>query len=206
MSLRKNPPLPKAPFGLLLVEGGDERAVYAAVLGPAAWANLRCWYGDGRDDLPALATLAAADPNARFARAVGVVLDVEQGVTRALVIAGKALAAFGGVGAPAHASFVNNSPALGAFLAPDGVSHASIETLCRQAVRDARFAACVDALVGRAGSPHVLAAGAAKGWLQAYLGMLAEPGLRFHQAFSAPGGIDPAHAVFDPLRQFLLAL
>jgi hypothetical protein len=36
--------------------------------------------------------------------------------------------------------------------------------------------------------------------------MLANPALRFHQAFSATGGIDPMHAAFDPLRTFLAGL
>lgn len=45
-----------------------------------------------------------------------------------------------------------------------------------------------------------------KGWLRAYLGMLPDPSLRFHQAFTTLGGIDPGHAAFDPLRTFLLAL
>ena len=51
-----------------------------------------------------------------------------------------------------------------------------------------------------------LQARADKGWLRAYLGMTADPNLRFYQAFTAPDGIDPAHPAFDPLRAFLLAL
>ncbi len=69
------------------------------------------------------------------------------------------------------------------------------------------LAACVDALVGCAKHPHAsqrnAQVAADKGWLKAYLSMLADPTLRFHQAFSAAGGIDPAHAAFDTLRSFL---
>ena len=45
-----------------------------------------------------------------------------------------------------------------------------------------------------------------KGWLRSYLGMTGDPSLRFHQAFTSPDGIDPAHAAFDGLRAFLRAL
>jgi hypothetical protein len=89
---------------------------------------------------------------------------------------------------------------------PDGASDGSIETLCRKAVRNASLAACVDALVSCAGSPHTNQARGDKGWIKAYLGMLPDPSLRFHQAFSSADGIDPTHAAFDSLRRFLLAL
>jgi hypothetical protein len=45
-----------------------------------------------------------------------------------------------------------------------------------------------------------------KGWLRAYLGMLAEPDRRFHQALDHSHGIDPSHAAFAPLRDFVLRL
>lgn len=45
-----------------------------------------------------------------------------------------------------------------------------------------------------------------KGWLRAYLGMMLEPDLRFHQAFEHPQGIDAAHAAFAELRTFVLSL
>ena len=48
MSPRPNPPMPAQPFGLLLVEGGDEEAVCKAVVGPA-WAGLCCWNAQGRE-------------------------------------------------------------------------------------------------------------------------------------------------------------
>jgi hypothetical protein len=206
VSRRVNPSFPAAPFGLLLVEGGDERAVCEAVVSGTRWADLRCWYGSGRDDLPNLARLAALDPNSQYARAVGVVLDVEDDPARALALAASALAAFGASGAPVHGVLAGSPRPLGAFFAPDGTSPGSIETLCRQAIRDSRLATCVDALVACAGSPHALPARADKGWLRAYLGMLPDPNLRFHQAFSTADGIDPAHAVFEPLRRFLLAI
>ncbi len=206
MSRRPNPPFPAAPFGLLLVEGGDERAVCEAVIGAGAWANLHCWCASGQSDLPALGVLAAVDPNARFIRSVGVVLDVEDDLAHATAIAAKTLNPFGGSGAPSHGALSTGPRPLGAFLVPDGVSNGSIETLCRKAVRDPTLAACVDALVSCAGSPHTNQARADKGWLKAYLGMLPDPTLRFHQSFSTVDGIDPAHAAFDPLRRFLLAL
>lgn len=118
MSRRTNPPFPSAPFGLLLVEGGDERAVCEALVGAKEWAGLHCWYGSGRDDLPALAQLAAADPNARFARAVGVLLDVENDRERALAIAAATLAAFGATGAPTHGVLSGSPRPLGAFSHP----------------------------------------------------------------------------------------
>lgn len=206
MSRRPNPPFSPAPFGLLLVEGGDERAVCEAVAGAGAWAHLRCWCASGQTDLPALGALAAADPNARFIRSVGVVLDIEDDLAKASAIAAKTLAAFGGSGAPSHGSLSAGPRPIGAFLVPDGANNGSIETLCRKAVRNATLAACVDALVSCAGSPHTNQARGDKGWLKAYLGMLPDSSLRFHQSFAIADGIDPAHASFDPLRRFLLAL
>ena len=206
MSRHPNPPFPAAPFGLLLVEGGDERAVCEAVAGAGAWSNLRCWCATGQSALPALAGLAVRAPNADRIRSVGVVLDIEDDLLNASAIAAQTLAAFGGSGAPPHAAFSAGPPRLGAFLVPDGASNGSIETLCRRAVRNASLAACVDALVSCASSPHTNQARADKGWLKAYLGMLPDPSIRFHQSFSIADGIDPTHAAFDPLRRFLLAL
>lgn len=206
MSRRPNPPLPAAPFGLLLVEGGDERAVCEAVAGASSWAGLHCWCASGQSDLPALGALAAADPNARHIRSIGVVLDAENSVHDAYAIAAKTLAAFDKSGALSRGALPAGPPTISAFLVPDGVSKGSIETLCKKAVRSSALAACVDALVACAGSPHTNQARADKGWLKAYLGMLPDPNLRFHQAFAIPDGIDPNHAVFDPLRTFLRAL
>jgi len=190
--------MPPRPFGFLLVEGGDEQGVCAAVAGPIVWGGLWCWNAQGRDKLVREAALAAKDPNFSFARSAGIVLDVEDDPAAAHALAAGALAALGGTG---------TARALDAFLSPDGMSHGSIETLCRRAVRDAALAACVDALVGCAGHPHAsqrnAQVAADKGWLKAYLSMLADPTLRFHQAFSTAGGIDPAHPTFDPLRAFL---
>lgn len=45
-----------------------------------------------------------------------------------------------------------------------------------------------------------------KGWLRAYLGMISDPALRFHQAFEHRQGIDATHAAFASLRAFILAL
>ncbi|MEO7590260.1 MAG: hypothetical protein ABI134_03525 [Byssovorax sp.] len=64
----RNPALPGTPFGFLLVEGGDERAVCEAVAGPATWARLVCWNAQGRDQLAKLAAVAALDPNFQYAR------------------------------------------------------------------------------------------------------------------------------------------
>ncbi len=206
MSRRPNPPLPATPFGLLLVEGGDERGVCQAVAGPSTWSGLICWYGDGRSDLPTLATAAAREPHFTHARSVGVVLDVEEDLAEAMAIASRTLAILGATEAPAHGVLSGSAVRAGAFLVPDGASRGCIESLCRQAVRNAALAACVDQLVTCAGSPHPLRAPEDKGWLRAYLGMTADPNLRFHQAFAAPDGIDPAHVAFDPLRAFLRAL
>ncbi len=201
-----NPAFPDAPFGLLLVEGGDERAVCEAVAGPAAWSRLVCWNAQGRDRLVNVAALAALSPNFQHARSVGLVLDMEDDGVAAHDIAQRALAALGATSAFAHGVLQGSSPQLGVFLSPDGVANGCIETLCRKAVSDTKLAACVDALVACAGAPHSVQAHADKGWLRAYLGMCADPNLRFHQALRAAYGVDPAHAAFDPLRAFLQSL
>jgi hypothetical protein len=207
MSRRQNLPMPATAFGLLLVEGGDEFAV-CRVLADQAWSGLCCWKADGRD-LPNLARLAQNDPNFRFARSVGVVLDIENDVAAAQRLANDTLAAVGATGPAVH-GVLRGSPPLGAFLTPDGASPGAIETLCRQAVRDPRLAACVDQLVGCAGTPHAAhgnpRAAEDKGWLRAYLGMILDPDLRFHQAFDHPQGIDAQHAAFASLMAFVLAL
>ncbi len=209
MSRRANPPLPPTPFGLLLVEGGDERGVCEAVAGAAAWSGLICRSADGRDDLPSTARLAQLDPNFQLARSIGIVLDMESDPAKAQSIAADTLAAFGATTAPQHgvvSPIPGTSLRVGVFFAPDGASHGSIETLCRRAVRNTALAACVDQLVVCAGAPHTLQARADKGWLRAYLGMSADPNVRFHQAFTASDGIDPSHVALDGLRTFLQSL
>src|SRR5262249_40169984 len=98
-----------------------------------------------------------------------------------------------GATGPAVHGVLSGSPLLGVFLTPDGANPGAIETLCRQAVRDLRLAACVDQLIGCAGTPHAAhgnpRVAEAKGWLRAYLGMILEPNLMFHQAFDHPQGI-----------------
>jgi hypothetical protein len=200
------PPFPARPFGLLLVEGGDERGVCEHVAGSPAWSEIVCWYRSGRDDLPGLAGVATLDPRFSHARSVGLVLDVEDDPAGALALAARTLAVFGATGTPVHGALSAGPLRMGIFLSPDGASPGAIETLCRRAVRSAALGACVDQLVTCAGAPHALQARTDKGWLRAYLGMTADPNLRFHQAFGAPDGIDSAHAAFDPLRAFLHAL
>jgi len=199
--------MPSAGFGLLLVEGGDEFAV-CKILAGETWSQLCCWKADGRD-LPNLARLAKNDPNFRFARSVGVVLDIEDNLSEAERLANETLAVLGATSPFVH-GLVTGSPRLGAFLTPDGANPGAIETLCRRAVRDARLAACVDQLVGCAGTPHAThgnpRAAEDKGWLRAYLGMISDPELRFHQAFTHPQGIDAAHTAFSSMREFVLAL
>ena len=208
MSRRNLPPFPSAPpFGLLLVEGGDERWLCEAVAGPSVWQGLVCWYGSGRSDLPFLAALAARDPSFVNARSVGVILDTEDDPKEAVRIAEETLGAFGLTAPLVHGVVTGGPRQLGAFLAPDGQTPGSIEHLCRKAVRNQKLSGCVDALIGCAQPPHSTAALAAKGWLNAYLAMGPDPRLRFHQAFiPEAGSIDPAHSVFDPLRNFLRSL
>jgi hypothetical protein len=202
--------MPARPFGFLLVEGGDELGVCAAIAGASRWGDLLCWNAQGRDKLVRVAALALADPNFFWARSVGLVLDAEADPVEALGLASRTLAVFGATGSAVHGALTGEPRRMGAFLVPDGASPGCIETLCRRAVRDRALSSCVDALVACAGEPHAsqlnAQANADKGWLKAYLAMLANPALRFHQAFSATGGIDPMHAVFDPLRTFLAGL
>lgn len=207
MSARANPGMPATPFGLLLAEGGDEIAVCNVLAGNAA-TELCCWNARGRD-LVNLARLAMADPNFRYARSVGILIDVEDNLVSAQQLATATLGVLGGTTPFVHGVLSETSPRVGAFLSPDGASPGSIETLCRQAVHDRALAACVDQLVACAGAPHANRSNARvaedKGWLKAYLGMLPEPDLRFHQAFVS-GGIDASHAAFDALRAFVRAL
>lgn len=207
MSKRKNPPMPAAEFGLLLVEGGDEESVCRVLAGPA-WSGLCVWKVAGRD-FPGLARLAVNDSNFRFARSIGLVLDAENNVEEAESLAAETLRVLGASGPVVHGE-LNGTPRIGAFLTPDGTSPGSIETLCRRAVRDARFATCVDEMLRCAGMPHTALGNARaaedKGWLRAYLGMTSEPDLRFYQAFEHPRGLDSTHAAFASLRAFVLAL
>jgi hypothetical protein len=140
---------------------------------------------------------------------VGIILDIEHSIAAAQSLANDTLAVLGTMGPAVH-SVLTGSPRVGAFLTPDGTTPGAIETLCRSAVRDAGLAACVDQLIGCAGTPHAAHGNPRvaedKGWLRAYLGMILEPDLRFHQAFDHPQGIDAQHAAFASLRAFVLAL
>lgn len=129
MSRPQNPSLPSVDFGLVLVEGGDERAI-VQILAGQAWTQLRCWNAGGRD-LPNLARLARNDPNFRHARSVGVILDVENSVADAHRIAQETLAVLGATSPGVH-GVLTGSPRLGLFLSPDGTGLGAIETLCRR--------------------------------------------------------------------------
>lgn len=207
MSRTPNPPFPTKPFGLLLVEGGDELRLCEAVAGPVTWAGLVAWKAQGREDLSNLARLATMDPSFGHARSVGVLFDMEDDTNTAQSLAQQVLQILGGApGAPAvHGSLAGQPRKLGIFIAPDGQQTGSIEKLCMQAVRSQQLAQCVNTFVACANSPHPTQALRDKGWLNAYLSMLPSP-LRFYQALSEPQGIDPAHPAFDPLRAFLQSL
>lgn len=208
MSRHQISSLPNQPFGLLLVEGGDERTLCMAVAGPQTWASLCCMVASGRDDLKNLATLARSLPGFANTRSVGVVLDIENSLLDAERIARETLAVFGHTGPINHGTVTGHPLPLGAFLLPDGKIPGSMEHLCRQAVRFANVANCVDSLVTCARIQHPNVALAAKGWLNAYLAMQPEP-QRIHQAQAfepKKGGIDAAHPALDPLRNFLRSL
>ena len=204
MGTYKNEPFPTRPFVLLLVEGGDERVVCQEVAESTVWANIHCWDSKGRQNLPYLAEAAKRAPNFEFARSVGVIMDVEESLAESQELAARTLATFGGVGIPVHGQMSVGPPRFGVFVMPDGASAGSIETLCRQAMKDQKLATCVDALLACAGFPHQNQALTAKGWLQAYLAMLPKP-RRFHEAFTC-SAVDPSHTCFDELRRFLSAL
>jgi len=116
MTRRDQPALPATSFGLLLVEGGDERAICQALTG-SAWASLCCRIAYGRD-LPTQARLARLDPNFSHARSVGVVLDVEHDVDGARRLASDTLIALGAATTLVHGELAGE-PRMGAFLSPD---------------------------------------------------------------------------------------
>lgn len=207
MSPKKPPPFPSKPFGLLLVEGGDEEWLCKAVSGPAVWQELCCRKASGRDDLNNLALLVKNDANFGHARSVGLVLDAEGDPAASLKLAEQILAAFGNSLPLVHGTVAGQPLRCGVFLSPDGRSVGSSETLCRAAVRALKVSACVDALVACSAVPHTTQALADKAWLQAYFAMFPEPH-RFGDAFDSRrgGSIDPAHSAFDPLRNFLRSL
>jgi uncharacterized protein DUF3226 len=202
---RANPQTPASPFGFLLVEGGDERSACRFIVGDAAWTNLVCWKAEGRQDLPELATLAAKDANFALAHSVGVVLDAEDSLAAAQLIAIQTAAALGGTFS-AHGAFSTGTPKIGVFIAPDGQAPGCIETLCRPAVRSQKISACVHSFLACSSPAHTTVGKRDKGWLHAYSSMLDDPDKRFFQTFSDAKGIDPSHGVFQPLRAFLLNL
>jgi hypothetical protein len=207
MSPRANAPFPGKPFGLLLVEGGDEESLCKAVAGPMVWPELCCWKASGRDDLRALARAAKLAPNFMHARSAGLVLDAEDNPHAALRLAEETLAELGNSLPLTHGTVAGHPLRFGVFLAPDGKSAGSIEVLCRAAVRDPKVAACVDALAACATVPHPTQALAAKGWTQAYFAMFPRPH-RLQDAFDPKkgGSIDPTHLAFDSLQNFLRSL
>ncbi|NRD47700.1 hypothetical protein D7Y27_32235 [Corallococcus sp. AB004] len=200
------PPFPTKPFGLLLVEGGDEQKLCEAVAGASVWSGLVCWKASGRADLPSLAKLATRDPSFGHARSVGVLLDMEDNPVEAQALVQRILDALNVTTPFVHGAFVPGAaPKVGAFVSPDGQRTGSIDALCKQAVRNPALASCVDTLVACAGQPHTTQARGMKGWLDAYLAMQPEP-LRLHQALSGSEIFDLNHAAFTPLRAFLQAL
>ncbi|NNC17161.1 hypothetical protein HRD49_09235 [Corallococcus exiguus] len=206
MSLPGNGPFPTRPFGLLLVEGGDEQKLCKAVAGPTVWSGLVCWKASGRAALPTLAKLALLDPSFDHARSVGVLLDMEDDLAETHALIERIRAALNVTTPFVHGAFVPGAaPKVGIFVSPDGQQTGSIDGLCKQAVRNPALASCVDTLVACAGQPHTTQARGMKGWLDAYLAMQPEP-LRLHQALDNSKVFDLNHAAFTPLRAFLQAL
>ncbi|NOK32663.1 hypothetical protein HMI49_05560 [Corallococcus exercitus] len=201
----QQPPFPTEPFGLLLVEGGDEEKLCKAIAGPMGWRGLVCWKASGRADLPNLAKLASMDPSFSHARSVGVLLDMEDDLAGTQALIQKILAALNVSASFAQGAFAPGAPKVGVFVSPDDQQRGSIEGLCKQAVRNPALAACVDTLVACAGHPHRTEAREMKGWLDAYLAMQHKP-VRLHQALEDSEVFDLNHAAFDPLRAFLQAL
>ena len=195
-------PLPAKPHALLLVEGGDESNLCRAIAGPA-WAGMHCWNVKGRDRLPLEAEAARLDPNYGFVRSVGIVMDIEDSLPRAVEIAKATLEALASPGAPTHGVVAHGR---GVFFLPDGSNPGALESLCRRAVRDPARAQCADALLKCAGAGHQTTAAVDKAWLRAYLATLPDPTLRFYQVLDHPLGIDPSSPAFDPLREFLANL
>jgi hypothetical protein len=200
-----NAPIPaSSKCGLLLVEGGDERAVCRALVDQATWAKVHCWQASGREDLPPLGALAARDPNFANAQSIGILLDAEDDFLAAQALAIQTVTALGGTASVERV--FSGTPRIGFFIAPELGVAGCIETLCKRAVRSAAISTCVDSLVACVAPAHVTVGQQDKAWLKAYSSMLDNPNLRFHQVFDDPQGIDPAHMVFDQLKKFLADL
>jgi hypothetical protein len=203
VSKEKKPAFPEGPFRLLFVEGGDEEAVCEWLIGPTDWTSFRCWIPENPNVLPGLARLAHQDANIGGAQSVGLVLDTESDIKRALEIARGVFAAFG-ASVPAHAGFASTVPKCGLFVSPDGSSHGAIETLCRQAAADTNAARCVDAYESCAGVKSLdLPAQRDKRWVTTYIAATLGPTKRLPEALKA-NLFDPL--AFASLKNFLLAL
>ncbi len=203
---RANPAIPPSACGLLLVEGGDERAVCQAIVAPATWSKLLCWNAHGRNNLPSAAAIAARDANFASVHSIGILLDAEDDPAGAEALAGQTITALGGI--PSTATVFSGTPRTGFFVAPTAGVPGCIETLCRRAVRSPKLTQCANDFVTCSGPTHATVGQRDKAWLNAYISMLDDPDLRFHQenVFADHQGVDPAHAAFAQLNAFLVSL
>ncbi|MBS2021714.1 MAG: hypothetical protein JST92_04850 [Deltaproteobacteria bacterium] len=192
---RENAPFPSAPFALLLVEGGDEHALFKACAG-SLWTRFTCWVASNNQGVFRLAQLAAMDPNAARIGSIGVVLDAEEDPAKALEQATSALSLFPTV------------PVRLKLILPSSSHRGSVETLVRRAYRDLKTAECTDAFMHCVSAEFSTQALRDKAWVHAYLAC-SEPKLRWHQAFdaaTAPHGFDLSHASLAPLFELVQAL
>ncbi len=133
---------------LLLVEGKDEVNLLGRLVKD-------CLKDDGQDiqildvgsknnfrpNLLGIKVAAQARPTLR---SVGVIRDADDNAESSFVSVCNSVRSVGYEPPAAHATFSNDTPAIGVFIVPDGSQSGAIETLCRRSVEGEDAAQCAD--------------------------------------------------------------
>ena len=133
---------------LLLVEGKDEKNLLGALI-------KTCLENDGqliqvlavggkdsfRPNLKAIKVVAQSGPTLR---AIGIVRDADDKPSDSFASVCDSLRNVEYEPPAAHATFSNDTPAIGVFIVPDGSQSGAIEALCRRSVEGEDAAQCAD--------------------------------------------------------------
>ena len=190
---------------VLLVEGSEDAKFLSALVKPPEDIQILQIGGKGR--LKAVLRVVLEDARKIGGlHAIAVLRDADEQASSAFESVRDALKSNGLTPPDRHREYSESDrPAVGIFVAPDGESPGSLESLCVQSVSDTPEARCTEdylECIATAGNHHWNAATHAKAFAYAYLAVGAHPEKSL-QVGGAQGTWNRDSPVFGPLRAFV---
>ena len=193
---------------LLLVEGKDEINLLTGLISA-------CFVAD--DDAPLVQIEQVGKDNLRrnlsaivmsarkrvTLQAIGIVRDAGEDAEHAFESVCDGIRYIGHEPPRSHGLFTDESPAVGIFISPDGVSPGAVEALCRSSAINNAAGQCVEAYLGCLREYDVLlSANEDKSFAHAYLSALRDPVARVGEG-ALQGAWDFSSEAFAELQQFV---